>query len=218
MSAKRRGAGRPKDESKRAAILRAAGTCFLKAGFARASMDAIAEQAGVSKLTVYSHFRNKDLLFKAMIAAKCSEHRPPGGHLELAGQDPRTSLIQIGTSFVRLMVSPDVLALNRLVATESVKNRKLAELLYQAGPQPTLDGFVELLRAWVAKGVMEIRDPERAADHYFSLLRGMMQFRLIMSIDKAPTEDEIERHVEDCVDMFLRAYGRKPAAKPLRSL
>jgi TetR/AcrR family transcriptional repressor of mexJK operon len=213
MPAKRRAAGRPKDESKRAAILEAAGTCFLRSGFAHTSMDAIAEQAGVSKLTVYSHFRNKDLLFKAMIAAKCSEHRPPAGHLDLVGQDPRAALIQIGTPFVQLMMSPEVLALNRLVAIESVKNRRLAELLYQAGPQPTLSGFVELLRAWIARGVMDIREPERAADHYFSMLRGMMQFRLIMNIDKAPTEVEIRRHVEDCVDMFLRAYQQDRTAE-----
>jgi TetR/AcrR family transcriptional repressor of mexJK operon len=206
MSTKRRSAGRPKDESKRAAILKAAGACFLRSGFARTSMDAIAEQAGVSKLTLYSHFLNKDLLFKAMIVAKCREQGPPGGHLELAGQDPRAALIQIGTNFVRLMVSPEVLALNRVVATESVENPKLAELLYQAGPEPTLRGFVELLRAWIARGLMDIPDPERAADHYFSMLRGMLQFRLIMSIEKKPTEQVIRRHVEDCVDMFLRAY------------
>ena len=213
MSAKRRKAGRPKDESKRAAILKAAGACFLRSGFARTSMDAIAELAGVSKLTLDSHFRNKDLLFKAMITAKCREQGPAGGYLELAGQDPRTALIQIGTRFVRLMMSPGVLALNRLVATESVKNPKIAELLYKAGPEPTLRGFVELLRAWVVRGLMEIPDFERAADHYFSMLRGMMQFRLIMSMDKQPTEDEIRRHVDDSVDMFLRAYGHGRAAE-----
>jgi TetR/AcrR family transcriptional repressor of mexJK operon len=212
MPVKRKGAGRPKDESKRAAILTAAGTCFLKAGFARTTMDAIAKQADVSKLTLYSHFRNKDLLFKAMIAAKCQEHSPPGSLLALADQEPRAALAQIGMRFVRLMVSPDVLALNRVVASESAKNPKMAELLYEAGPQPTLRGFVELLRAWVGKGVMNVPDPERAADHWFSMLRGMLQFRLIMNLGKRPTDDEIRRHVEDCAEMFLRAYERSRAA------
>ena len=37
-----------------------------------------------------------------------------------------------------------------------------------------------------------------------------MQFRLIMNLEKKrPGEKEIRRHVEDCVDMFLRAYGRQ---------
>jgi TetR/AcrR family transcriptional repressor of mexJK operon len=53
---------------------------------------------------------------------------------------------------------------------------------------------------------MEISDPERAAEHHFSMLRGMLQFRLIMSIEKEPSEQVMRRHVEDCVDMFLRVY------------
>jgi TetR/AcrR family transcriptional repressor of mexJK operon len=55
--------------------------------------------------------------------------------------------------------------------------------------------------------VMDVSDPERAADHYFSLLRGMMEFRLSINIEKPPTDAELRRHVEGCVDLFLRAYG-----------
>ena len=154
-----------------------------------------------------SHFRNKDLLFKAIIAAKCREHATAGGLLALADQDPRQALTLIRTRFTGLMTSPDVLALNRVVATESVKNPKMAELLYETGPEPTLRQFAELLRAWVARGLMEVRHPERAADHFFSMLRGMLQFRMTMNLEKNPSEERIRRHVEDCVEMFMRAYG-----------
>lgn len=204
---KKRSAGRPKDEAKGVSILKAAGKCFLKSGFARTTMDEIAEEAGVSKLTLYSHFQNKDLLFKAIIAAKCRAHVPGRSMVTLAEHEPRAALTEIATGFVHLMTSPEVLALFRVVATESVENPKMAELLYAAGPGPTLSQFTELLKAWIARGLMDIRDPERAADHWFSMLKGMMHFRLIMNLQKRPTEEEIRRHVEDCVDMFLRAYG-----------
>jgi AcrR family transcriptional regulator len=46
-------------------------------GFARTTMDAIAKQAGGIELTLYSHFENKDLLFKAMITVKCREFTSP---------------------------------------------------------------------------------------------------------------------------------------------
>lgn len=139
------------------------------------------------------------------------ERRQPPA-VAFLGQRQLAPFILIGTGFVRLMMSPEVLAHNRVVATESVKNPKMAELLFGAGPRPTLRAFVELLQGWIAQGLLEIPEPERAADHYFSMLRGMMQFKLLMNIAKAPTEDEIQRHVEDCVDMFLRAYatGRSP--------
>ena len=47
---------------------------FLTEGFERTSMDSIAQAAGVSKQTVYSHFANKDDLFRSCIAAKVAEY------------------------------------------------------------------------------------------------------------------------------------------------
>ena len=47
--------------AKRQAILDAAKSLFLTHGYANTSMDAVATLAGVSKLTVYSHFTDKEL-------------------------------------------------------------------------------------------------------------------------------------------------------------
>ena len=59
-----------------AAILEAAKQLFAREGFAGVSMDKIAAEAGVSKLTVYSHFGDKEALFAAAIRAKCEEMMP----------------------------------------------------------------------------------------------------------------------------------------------
>jgi TetR/AcrR family transcriptional regulator, regulator of autoinduction and epiphytic fitness len=48
-------------------ILRGAVQEFLARGYAAASMDRVAAAAGVSKATVYSHFGDKETLFKAMV-------------------------------------------------------------------------------------------------------------------------------------------------------
>jgi TetR/AcrR family transcriptional regulator, regulator of autoinduction and epiphytic fitness len=52
---------------KTAAILTGAMQEFLARGYAAASMDRISAAAGVSKATVYSHFRDKQALFNALI-------------------------------------------------------------------------------------------------------------------------------------------------------
>ena len=57
------GPGRPKDPAKREAILAAAQVLFLGNGYEGSSMDAIAAEAGVSKLTLYSHFGDKEALY-----------------------------------------------------------------------------------------------------------------------------------------------------------
>ena len=63
-------AGRPKSDLKRQSILEAAAGLFLEHGFSQTSMDLVANTAGVSKQTVYSHFNNKDALFSAVIELK----------------------------------------------------------------------------------------------------------------------------------------------------
>src|SRR5690348_17437726 len=65
------GPGRPKDLEKRAAILEAAKRLFPQHGFEGTSMDAVAAEAGVSKLTVYSHFGGKEALFIETVRCKC---------------------------------------------------------------------------------------------------------------------------------------------------
>lgn len=60
----------PRSQRKREQILAAASELFMSQGY-MTSMDLIAEQAGVSKQTVYSHFKTKDDLFDTCIRAKC---------------------------------------------------------------------------------------------------------------------------------------------------
>lgn len=70
------GPGRPKDLAKREAILEAAKALFLSLGYANTSMDAVAAAAGVSKLTVYSHFTDKQTLFCSAVMATCQIQLP----------------------------------------------------------------------------------------------------------------------------------------------
>ncbi len=56
----------------RAAILDAAYVLFRRSGYARASLDEIARQAGVTKRTVYYHFESKDHLVGALLAEQAA--------------------------------------------------------------------------------------------------------------------------------------------------
>jgi AcrR family transcriptional regulator len=57
-------------EQTRRRIIDAAYEVFYKAGFARASVDAVAEAAGVTKRTLYYHFDSKDALIAAVLDAQ----------------------------------------------------------------------------------------------------------------------------------------------------
>src|SRR5277367_6123476 len=59
---------------KRSQIIDAALECFLELGYQGTSMNAVAERACVIKQTIYSHFANKEALFRSVIQASTLDY------------------------------------------------------------------------------------------------------------------------------------------------
>ena len=200
--------GRPKDPAKRAAILDAAKQLFLSGGFSGTSMDAVAKKAGVSKLTVYSHFSDKETLFSSAVEAKCHNTLPE----PIFALDPalpiRATLTRIGLAFLDLITSSEVIALERLMCTMATQDPEMSRLFFEAGPQRTLTAMEALIRDANQASLLAAPDPQRAAENFFSLLQGCEHMRTMIGYREPMTATEAQPHVEQAVDMFLRAYER----------
>ena len=209
--AKACGPGRPKDLEKRAAILAAAKRLFPLSGFEGTSMDAIAAEAGVSKLTVYSHFTDKETLFVAAIRARC-EDQVPDALFDVDQRGPvRGQLEAIAHAFLGLITSPEAISLHRLLTASSATSPKLAQLFWEAGPLRMRQSFEEFLKKEVEAGQLEIPDTTRAASQFFALLKGELHARLLCGCTQSVTTQDIEEHVRATVDLFLRACSPRPA-------
>jgi TetR/AcrR family transcriptional regulator, mexJK operon transcriptional repressor len=205
--------GRRKDPEKRTAILRAAKRLFAQQGYTATSMDSIAQEAGVSKLTLYSHFRAKDELFQQAVIETCEEHAPPEFFDVRSTRPLRERLLQIGHGFLDLVMNDEVINVYRMMAAQARDGGKLGRLFYAAGPQRTLDQFSNLLKAAHRAGDLQVSDPLRAAAHFFCLLKGVYHLQLMMACAPRPGRAEIRAHVTDVVDVFLRAYRPGAAAR-----
>jgi AcrR family transcriptional regulator len=75
-------ARRPSRVEVRERLLSAAGSVFAQRGFAAASVDDVAREAGLTKGAVYSNFASKDELFFALLGEHVAERL---GNLDLAG-------------------------------------------------------------------------------------------------------------------------------------
>ncbi|MCH6483344.1 TetR/AcrR family transcriptional regulator [Pseudoxanthomonas sp. LH2527] len=203
------GPGRPKDLGKRAAILEAAKQLFAREGFNGVSMDQIAAEAGVSKLTVYSHFGDKDALFAAAVKAKCEEMLPDTlFELELTGS-LRDQLKAIAQAFFALVTSEEAISTHRMMMVPGNIDDKLKQTFWQAGPQRTHDAFAAMLQALVTKGELDIPDVATASVQFFTLIKGEVHARMTCGLCSRPGPMDARQHVEATVDMFLRAYGRR---------
>jgi len=203
--------GRPKDLAKGAAILEAAKRMFTVHGYERTSMDQIASEAGVSKLTVYSHFGDKDALFAAAVKSHC-ETQLPDALFEPQPDTPlRERLLEIAQAFFAMVSSPEAIAGHRIMCTPQITSSPLPALFWKAGPQRVQAAFTALLQRRVETGELEIPDVPMASSQFFALLKGEVHARMVFGC--CSEGRSVEDHLNACIDMFLRAYGHRDAGK-----
>jgi TetR/AcrR family transcriptional repressor of mexJK operon len=201
------GPGRPKDLGKRASILEAAKHLFARDGFAGVSMDQIAAEAGVSKLTVYSHFGDKEALFRAAIQAKCEEMLPPDlFQLELKGS-LRNQLKAIANAFFALISSDEAISTHRMMLSPGNTDDTLKRIFWEAGPERTHAAFSAFLQARVDNRELDIPDVRRASEQFFTLIKGELHGRMMCGLRDKPARGDVASHIDATVDLFLRAYG-----------
>lgn len=203
---------------KNAAILKAAVELFPKHGFEKTTMDDIANRAGVTKQTVYSHFKNKEQLFIQMIDSLC--HRAVSHTPVSSGKKKNfeTLLFDVGTNLLTLITSPEGMAVTRLVIAEAGRYPKVARLYYESGTQRIMQLLAEFLDQQNAVGNAAIPNTESAAAYFFALLKGQYFLRMTLGVPPIPSQKEMHAHVKEVVAIFMRLYGGKTPMRTTSSL
>lgn len=199
--------GRPKDQAKAQAILDAAQKLFMEHGYELTSMDAVAKEAGVSKLTIYSHFENKELLFRRVIERKCEQSNMPTQMLQLADVPPHEGLRIVAQNFISLVYSQEALNMFRILQSECVRHPKIAQIFYEAGPLRTMVALEELLKEWNNRGVLAVPEPMVAVYQFYCLLKGEMHMKLMLNLEKPPSQAKLKKHIAETINLFLALYA-----------
>lgn len=201
---------------KRAAILGAAKEMFVELGFNGVSMDDIAARAGVSKLTVYSHFGDKEALFTEAIRAKCEETMPGALFLTDRKGPLREQLRGIGHAFFTLICSDSAIATQRMMMAPETDDR-IRRMFWQAGPLRVETALAEFLGAHAVRGELAIGDPRLAARQFFCLIKGDPHARMICGLGSVPSQRDADAHIAATVDFFIRACAPRPQSEPADS-
>src|SRR6516162_9047690 len=195
--------------TKAESILAAAKRTFLDAGFGAVSMDTIAREAGVSKATVYAHFAGKEELFGAVIERECERYFARFSEDELDPRDVRASLTVLGRRFLELLLSPDGIALHRIILGEVTRFPGLGEVFWRAGPERQRAQIEAFLRSASASGTLALSDTWLAAEQFVSLVRGDIQLRHVLRLAVDADQRGIGAAVEGAVATFMRAFERQ---------
>jgi len=198
--------GRPRDPERCQRILEAARSHFYEHGLERASVDAIAADAGVSKMTVYSHFGSKEGLFEAVVRER-TESVVGGiaGVEELDPKQPEKALLAIGERFLILTREDDVLGKFRSVYGAAGAQPEACRAFYREGPE-RLGELSAYLRRADAAGTLKVRHPRQAANLFLSMFLGDGHIRGLLMLDR-PDAREDRALLREAVRVFMAAYS-----------
>ena len=197
--------------AKRQEVLAGALTVFARDGYARASIDVIAAEAGVSTRTLYNHFGDKAGLFRAVIQESAT--KVAAAQLAIVEQylseitDLEADLIEFGIAWRTPM--PDYAEHSALVRQVNAEAghipQEAIDAWQEAGPIAVRRALADRLAAIAEAepGLLRIDDPMRAALHFSLLISGANPSYRGGSM----TPDEVTEAVTTGVHAFLHGYA-----------
>lgn len=165
-------------------------------------MDQITARAGGSKATPYALFGSKEALLLAVVDDVLQPIRTAMDDLPRDG-DLDSWLLQVGCMASRQIMSPNIIALQRLAIAEATRFPEIARALDQAGAEAAFRRVAPVLRAAIAEGELKPGEPEVALSHFFEICFGKRLRDVLLGLAKPPSKDEIEKNVSLAVDAFL---------------
>lgn len=179
---------------------------FLSQGYDKTSMDSVASEASVSKQTLYSHFANKEQLFRACITGKVETY---GLNLQWARREDSVedTLTRFGVQLMELFEDPNVIAMYRLLMAESENHPELCHAFYEAGPEATKQKLADYFEDQASLGKLVAHDPPDSAELLVSILEPNLISRLLLGTADSPKRDADEPYVRKRVRWFLRSHA-----------
>lgn len=190
-------------------ILAAAKTLFLRNGFGKVSMDAIASELGMSKRTLYARFPTKSDLFAAVAVHVLERPLAAMEAFDLPGRSPREQILEAARRFVAMALEPDLVALDRVATAEVRQAPDLGRRVHEHA----VERSVEVMSGLLSRGDFM---PGASAAEIRRDAQLLLEFVIFPPLRAAvlalPDSDEAEGALlQRRVEIFLDGVGRRRA-------
>jgi AcrR family transcriptional regulator len=178
-------------------IQKAAQKLFQSNGFIGTSMDKIADQAGVTKQTVYRYFESKEELFKSTLEAQ--RRRASNDFLKaLDLEDTTNALETFAIGFIERHLSKAHLANIRLLVSEGPMVPEITRAFYAVGPERTKARLARFF-----KNRFNIDDAQYEIKVFLGILLSM-RMTVLIGLDAPPSQEKIRQHAKKTVKSVLK--------------
>ncbi len=189
-------------------ILDAATDLFFRYGYGATSIDAVARRAGISKRTFYHRYADKAALFGAVLHRVVERLRPAADVGLAVNGDISTVLLDLARLIVRAGVTPDAVALHRLIVAESGRFPQLAAAVAHEGSRGEAIGLIAAALERAARaGEPTHGDPQFLAEQFLYMVLTVPQ-RRALGLGRPMTPTELDRWAQRVVELFLDGCRR----------
>jgi AcrR family transcriptional regulator len=205
----KRGRGRPVNEARREEIIATAGQLFCELGLHATTMERIAKELKISKLTLYSRFADKAELFSAVIKTHCQSQISVETFGDFAGQTVAESLYQLAFALMGLLTSAGAMKMERMLMGTDFKEKKaLSQLYYEAGPERVKSLVADYLGKLHTEQKLHVPNPALSANLFAAMIKGSdICLRALMEIPPDFSEQEKWQYCQTAVDSFMAAHA-----------
>ena len=188
------------------AILDAATAAFLADGYALTTIEAIARACAVAKRTIYARWSGKPALFRAVLERLMARWLGTAGDWAEA-DSLEAALDQAAARILAVALTPEAVALNRLLIAECARFPELPLMMRQAGAGEGTSRVAALLDAAVAHGTLPKQDTIFAAEQFFHLVLSGPQ-RRALGLGQPLDAGQMQMWRKAAVALFLSGVKR----------
>jgi TetR/AcrR family transcriptional regulator, mexJK operon transcriptional repressor len=202
--------GRPINEARRDQIIAVANRLFGSLGLHATTMEQIAKELRVSKLTLYKRFADKEALFSEVIKHNCQSYIPDDfleGHCAEA-LTTEEALYRFAYSLMTLLTSDGPINMERMLMTAEPHLRSsLTAIYYEAGPKRVKDLLTTYLTKLNEAKKLIVPDPIFSADVLIASIKGCdICIRAQMHLMAKATPEQISSYCRHAVQLFIKSH------------
>jgi TetR/AcrR family transcriptional regulator, mexJK operon transcriptional repressor len=192
--------GRPVDHGKRDAVAEVARRQFLARGFEGMSMEGVAAEAGVSKVTVYRAFGDRSGLLAAVVAQESRRLEAAFVGLAPAPAEVPAMLLDVASRLLAHLGRPEVQAFDRRIAAETESHPELVRAFFAAGPGRIRDALGE----WLQRvGRCASRDEAtELAEELMAAWAGALPLDTRFGLAPPPRPQQLQRRLARIIERF----------------
>jgi AcrR family transcriptional regulator len=194
-------------ETRRCEVAAVAKRIFIERGYNQTTMQAIAEEAGASKETLYRHFGSKEGLFAEIVREKSAQIASSMDEDFTLHASPEDVLTRVGYALLKTLSCSDVLSFYGWVIAETPRAPELGRIFYEVGPAILRGKLRDYLERMTAQKILSCTNPVLATKLFLGAIVADVHLRaLTLGVKEELEEAEIHEQVDAAVAMFLARY------------